>query len=141
GVLRPPPRLLLPAPPLTPAPSASLPRTSPVQWGANGRHGPHQPPWDRRGAEIGGGTLCDGGVSERPKEHASKACEGATPPWVQIPPPPPTKVYEPGTPIECPACEPVETGRGPFFDTYDRTSNGCARSFRVADGRPLLLPR
>jgi hypothetical protein len=29
-------------------------------------------------------------VSERPKEHASKACEGATPPWVQIPPPPPT---------------------------------------------------
>ncbi len=34
------------------------------------------------------GTLCGGGVSERPKEHASKACEGATPPWVQIPPPP-----------------------------------------------------
>src|SRR4051812_44942021 len=32
--------------------------------------------------------LVDGGVSERPKEHASKACEGATPPWVQIPPPP-----------------------------------------------------
>src|SRR5690348_10424329 len=36
------------------------------------------------------GTLLGGGVSERPKEHASKACEGATPPWVQIPPPPPT---------------------------------------------------
>src|SRR5437660_12294927 len=35
------------------------------------------------------GTLLGGGVSERPKEHASKACEGATPPWVQIPPPPP----------------------------------------------------
>ena len=35
------------------------------------------------------GNLCGGGVSERPKEHASKACEGATPPWVQIPPPPP----------------------------------------------------
>jgi hypothetical protein len=34
------------------------------------------------------GTLLGGGVSERPKEHASKACEGATPPWVQIPPPP-----------------------------------------------------
>jgi excisionase family DNA binding protein len=33
--------------------------------------------------------LVGGGVSERPKEHASKACEGATPPWVQIPPPPP----------------------------------------------------
>ena len=30
-----------------------------------------------------------GGVSERPKEHASKACVGASPPWVQIPPPPP----------------------------------------------------
>ena len=35
-------------------------------------------------------TLLGGGVSERPKEHASKACEGASPPWVQIPPPPPT---------------------------------------------------
>jgi hypothetical protein len=34
------------------------------------------------------GTLFSGGVSERPKEHASKACVGATPPWVQIPPPP-----------------------------------------------------
>ena len=34
------------------------------------------------------GRLAGGGVSERPKEHASKACEGATPPWVQIPPPP-----------------------------------------------------
>src|SRR5690348_4066897 len=34
------------------------------------------------------GTLFGGGVSERPKEHASKACEGATPPWVQVPPPP-----------------------------------------------------
>ena len=33
-------------------------------------------------------TLFDGGVSERPKEHASKACVGVTPPWVQIPPPP-----------------------------------------------------
>src|SRR5690606_37287647 len=29
---------------------------------------------------------------ERPKEHASKACEGASPPWVQIPPPPPCDV-------------------------------------------------
>jgi hypothetical protein len=27
-------------------------------------------------------------VSERPKEHASKACDGASRPWVQIPPPP-----------------------------------------------------
>ena len=35
------------------------------------------------------GNLSGGGVSERPKEHASKACEGASPPWVQIPPPPP----------------------------------------------------
>src|SRR3954451_4334093 len=35
------------------------------------------------------GTLVRGGVSERPKEHASKACVGASPPWVQIPPPPP----------------------------------------------------
>ena len=35
------------------------------------------------------GNLSGGGVSERPKEHASKACVGASPPWVQIPPPPP----------------------------------------------------
>jgi hypothetical protein len=42
---------------------------------------------------------------------------------------------QPGTPIGCPACEPVETGRGPFLTrAYDRTSNGCARSFRVTDG-------
>ena len=37
-------------------------------------------------------NLLRGGVSERPKEHASKACVGATPPWVQIPPPPPVPV-------------------------------------------------
>ena len=40
-------------------------------------------------AGRGAGKVPGGGVSERPKEHASKACEGATPPWVQIPPPPP----------------------------------------------------
>ena len=34
-------------------------------------------------------TLLGGGVSERPKERASKARVGATSPWVQIPPPPP----------------------------------------------------
>jgi hypothetical protein len=34
-------------------------------------------------------NLCCGGVSERPKERASKARVGATSPWVQIPPPPP----------------------------------------------------
>src|SRR5690348_16129905 len=34
------------------------------------------------------GTLLGGGVSEWPKEHASKACEGLRPPRVQIPPPP-----------------------------------------------------
>ena len=41
-------------------------------------------------ARRASGTLSGGGVSERPKEHASKACEGSRPPWVQIPPPPPT---------------------------------------------------
>ena len=35
------------------------------------------------------GKVRAGGVSEWPKEHASKACVGETPPWVQIPPPPP----------------------------------------------------
>ena len=42
-------------------------------------------------AHRAAGIVLVGSVSERPKEHASKACEGATPPWVQIPPlPPPT---------------------------------------------------
>src|SRR4051794_36354942 len=44
-------------------------------------------------------TLLGGGVSERPKEHASKACEGVTPPWVQIPPPPLGGVHESARPI------------------------------------------
>ena len=35
-------------------------------------------------------NLSRGGVSERPKERASKARVGATSPWVQIPPPPPS---------------------------------------------------
>lgn len=33
--------------------------------------------------------LFPGTVSERPKDHVSKTCVGATPPWVQIPPVPP----------------------------------------------------
>ena len=41
---------------------------------------------------AGSGSLLRGGVSERPKEHASKACDGATRPWVQIPPPPPQRL-------------------------------------------------
>src|ERR1700754_3593377 len=36
----------------------------------------------------GSSNLLRGGVSERPKEHASKACEGLRPPRVQIPSPP-----------------------------------------------------
>lgn len=40
-------------------------------------------------------NLLRGGVSERPKEHASKACVGATSPWVQIPPPPPRSMRAP----------------------------------------------
>ena len=38
---------------------------------------------------TGSSNLAPGGVSERPKEHTSKACVGESPPWVQIPPPPP----------------------------------------------------
>ena len=38
---------------------------------------------------CGACNLLGGGVSERPKERASKARVGATSPWVQIPPPPP----------------------------------------------------
>ncbi len=36
------------------------------------------------------GIVISGGVSERPKERASKARVGETQPWVQIPPPPPS---------------------------------------------------
>jgi hypothetical protein len=51
-----------------------------------GRPGPgchHGPP--------GSCKLFPGTVSERPKDHVSKTCVGATPPWVQIPPVPPQK--------------------------------------------------
>ena len=37
-------------------------------------------------------------MSERPKEHASKACEGSRPPWVQIPPLPPQSSRTVGAP-------------------------------------------
>ena len=37
-------------------------------------------------------------MSERPKEHASKACVGASQPWVQIPPPPPGQPATAATP-------------------------------------------
>ena len=35
--------------------------------------------------------LAPGTVSERPKEHVSKTCDGSSRPWVQIPPVPPRK--------------------------------------------------
>lgn len=44
------------------------------------------------GVRRGSGTLVGGGVSERPKENASKAFVGESPPRVQIPPPPPNEV-------------------------------------------------
>ena len=59
------------------------------------------------------GIVLAGSVSERPKEHASKACEGATPPWVQIPPlPPPTSD--------------VGIYRGPVISRRQRTSGGSS---------------
>jgi hypothetical protein len=39
---------------------------------------------------TGSGIVAAGSVSERPKERASKAREGSRPPWVQIPPLPPS---------------------------------------------------
>ena len=53
------------------------------------RERPQEPRQPISGDGDRSGTLVGGGVSERPKEHASKACEGSRPPWVQIPPPPP----------------------------------------------------
>ena len=38
-------------------------------------------------------ALVGGGVSEWPKEHASKACVGGSPPRVRIPAPPPVKLF------------------------------------------------
>src|SRR5690606_995646 len=49
----------------------------------------------------------EGSVSERPKEHASKACVGASPPWVQIPPLPHKKHQQ--RPLTC-----ANIGRGPL---------------------------
>ena len=73
--------------------STTGPRSSPVCWRTSApallSGVVRRPAPSRRRPESG--TLPGGGVSERPKEHASKACEGATPPWVQIPPPPPAK--------------------------------------------------
>jgi hypothetical protein len=43
---------------------------------------------------TGSSNLPHGGVSERPKEHASKACNGVTRSWVRIPPPPLVVVRE-----------------------------------------------
>ena|GEM_PF-2065879 len=40
------------------------------------------------------GIVSSGGVSERPKERASKARVGETQPWVQIPPPPPSFIIK-----------------------------------------------
>ena len=51
---------------------------------------------ERAGAPMAGSSAAgpvkyrgEGSVSERPKEHASKACERESVPWVQIPPLPP----------------------------------------------------
>jgi hypothetical protein len=41
-----------------------------------------------------------GSVSERPKEHASKACVGESPPWVQIPPLPHPEGPQPQNPAD-----------------------------------------
>lgn len=49
--------------------------------------------WERQ-SDI----LRHGSVSERPKEHASKACVGASPPWVRIPPLPPATSENAGPP-------------------------------------------
>jgi hypothetical protein len=56
------------------------------------------------------GNLCRGGVSERPKENASKAFVGVIPPRVQIPPPPPFDVLWHPT-----RSEPPDAGFGPCF--------------------------
>ena len=53
-------------------------------WCAEGRR---RLPISGRG--VRSGNLVGGGVSERPKEHASKACVGGSPPRVRIPAPPP----------------------------------------------------
>src|SRR3954452_17650172 len=47
-------------------------------------------------AELGGATMlrrCSGGMAERLKAHAWKACVRESVPWVRIPLPPPTTVY------------------------------------------------
>ena len=58
-----------------------------------------------------------GSVSERPKEHASKACVGESPPWVQIPPLPPPEGPHPQNPAAV----------GPFVVPGPPSSLRCAR--------------
>ena len=85
---------------------------------------PREPP-GRPGVQRSG-NLCGGGVSERPKEHASKACDGASRPWVQIPPPPPARS---ATGPARPATVPVPAGGRPRGCLRPRSGPG-----RVAPG-------
>jgi hypothetical protein len=64
---------------------------------------------------TGSSNLTPGGVSERPKEHASKACVGESPPWVQIPPPPR---------LTCGNAGPAPLGRAGIFGP---SLNSCHR--------------
>ncbi len=88
------------------------------------------------GASETSGNLCGGGVSERPKEHASKACDGASHPWVQIPPPPPTVGDIPAGQQACgvsPKCAPDASGH--------RNGHGSSREWATPGRRsPVRLP-
>ena len=88
-----------------------------------------------RGGSPRSGTLLGGGVSERPKEHASKACEGVTPPWVQIPPPPPRRRGDPGMLFRGVALRLIGDAAGFGRRAEERARDGSHRH-RHAKGRP-----
>ena len=79
-------------------------------------------------AEYGSGSAARSSPVDSlvwPRAHASKACEGATLPWVQIPPPPVTPGIRPVLPV-----------------SQERRSKACALSAAGGDSPsrgPLLL--
>ncbi len=66
--------------------------------------------------------LAPGTVSERPKEHVSKTCDGASHPWVQIPPVPPLKY--PG----------ITAISGYFFALVTRSDNNLTTPVLIRQG-------
>src|SRR3954469_8298370 len=95
------------------------------------------PPWWTISSPANAsGSLSGGGVSERPKENASKAFVGASPPRVQIPPPPPL----PHNPALA-ACDHGRVDRADIEDAARRIRGHVRRTpVQVVDAGDPWLP-